>query len=321
MSNTNNYTHKYLNIHTIKHLALQVGIQADQILDIVSEIRKHYKMEEKKITKNGKVKTRQIYHPTSRLKKVIKAIDTKLLKKIALPAYMHGSVKNHTHITNAIPHCRQQYVCTIDIKDFFNNIKCHHVYNLFRRLNCSRDISRVLMELCTADGHVAQGYNTSSSIANLVIVPAVGRIEALCKKIGFKMTIYVDDITISGFKDPSPYINKIENILNECGFMVNHDKFECNSIHKQQKVTGIVVNNKPNLPNEEINDLRAKIHICREYSPNDLLLNHKLDNRNHESIDTVDKLQRHLNGKLNYLKQINPKKALALLTEFKAISW
>ena len=115
---------------------------------------------------------------------------------------------------------------------------------MFRRLKCSPEVSKYLTRLCTADNHVPQGYNTSSAIANLVLVPATERLQGLAKKHGMSLGTFIDDICFSGNNNPAKYMKTIEKIINECGYRLKSEKTTLMKKNQQQKVTGVVVNVK-----------------------------------------------------------------------------
>ncbi|MHB8131927.1 MAG: reverse transcriptase domain-containing protein, partial [Mobilitalea sp.] len=157
-----------LNIKSLKHLALQLHVAEKDIVNVADAIGDHFHCQPKEIKKNdGTIKARKIYHPSPKLKTILKAIDVHLLGKIELPQEMHGGRKSHSNVTNAKEHVGKKYVSNYDIKNFFPTIRPDMVYRLFVGLKCSPDVARCLTRLCTADKHVPQGYNTSPRIANL----------------------------------------------------------------------------------------------------------------------------------------------------------
>ena len=308
-----------LNIQSLKHLSSQIGISEEEIIDIADNIKNHYRIKEViQVKSNGSIKKRDIYLPSLRLGKILKAINKYLLKKIKLPDAVHGSRKNHSIRTNATLHVGKRNVLSLDIKNFFPSIRPYNVFNMFRRLKCSPKISAYLTRLCTADNHVPQGYNTSPAIANLVFVPATERQQGLAKKHGMNFGTYIDDIFFSGNNDPKKYNKTVEKIINECGYRLN-EKTTLMEKSKQQKVTGVVVNVKPNIDKKTFQDLRNIIHICHKYGPSALIS--KITNKQDEVIDTTEKLKNHLLGRLSHVNQLNPHKAEKLRIKFNGISW
>jgi len=313
--------HDVLNIKSLKHLALQLHVAEKDIVNVVDAIRDHFHCEPKEIKKNdGTIKVRKIYHPSPKLKTILKAIDVQLLRKIELPQEMHGGRKSHSNVTNAREHVGKKYVSNFDIKNFFPTISHEKVYRLFIFLECSPDVARYLARLCTADNHVPQGYNTSPRIANLVAIPVVKRISGLGIKQGLKVTTFVDDITLSSNKDTAPYEKTIRKIVSECGFEIKKEKTNHSSVRKQHIVTGVVVNQKTNISKQSYKEVRFHLNICMKYGPSQLLTKGISDSKGERIIDK-DKLKKHLFGKISYLKSINPEHWETLLKMFKEINW
>lgn len=309
-----------LNIQSLKHLALQTGIPKEEIIAVTGSITDHFRVKKISQTKpDGKVKSREIYLPSPRLKAIQQAVHTYLLRKIKLSEVVHGSRKGRSPLTNALVHVGKKNLLGFDIANFFPSIKPRTVLNMFRKLNCSPTVAKYLTCLCTADNHVPQGYTTSPVIANLVFIPVTERIHGLVKKQGINLGTFVDDITLSGNRSLQPFLRTIEKIIDECGFKLHPDKTIPMSRHEKQKVTGIKVNVKPNIEKKDYQELKTMIHICEKYGLTAYI--GKLKNRKGEVIDSPDKLKSYLRGKLNYVKQLNPQKADKLAPKFNNIRW
>lgn len=309
-----------LNIQSLKHLALQIGIPKEEIIDIAENIKKHYRTREKtKIKPDGRIKKRTIYLRLPRLEKILKAINNYLLKKIKLSEVVHGSRKKHCLLTNAKIHVGKRNLLGFDIGNFFPSIRPYNVFNMFRRLKCSPEVSKYLTRLCTADNHVPQGYNTSPAIANLVLMPLTERLQGLAKKHGQSLGTFIDDICFSGNNNPEKYKKTIEKIINDCGYRLNPEKTTPMKKTQQQKVTGVIVNVKPNIDKKSFKDLKKMIHICEKFGPAALI--GKIKNKNGDPIDSSEKLKKHLLGRISHVNQLNAAKAENLREKFNGIIW
>lgn len=313
-------TRDVLNIQSLKHLSLQIGIPEDKIIAIAKNIKRHYRVSEIVHEKpDGRIKKRKIYHPSPQLKEVLKAINTYLLRKIKLPMAVHGSRKYHSPLSNALIHVGKRYVMGFDIENFFPSIRPYSVFNMFIRLKCSPEISKYLTRLCTADNHVPQGYNTSPAIANLVLVPCIERLQSLAKKQKMNLGTFIDDICFSGNSNTGKYKKTIEKIINECGYQLKAEKTSTMTKRQKQTVTGIVVNVKANIDDKSYRDLKNVIHICRKYGPSAII--GKIKNKRNKLIDTPEKLKTHIIGRLSHVRQLNPEKADKLRTKFDEVVW
>lgn len=309
-----------LNIQSLKHLALQTGISKAEIISVVKNIKAHFRVTEIRQTKSdGKIKVREIYLPSPRLKVILKTVNIYLLRKIKLSEVVHGSRKGRSTLTNAMVHVGKKNLLGFDIAIFFPSINPHAVFNMFRRLNCSPTVANHLTRLCTANNHTPQGYPTSPAIANLIFIPITERINGLAIKHGIKLGTFVDDITLSCNRSLLPFCRTIEKIINECGFALHPDKTMLMSRHERQTVTGINVNVKANIKKEKYQELKKIIHICEKFGLDSYI--GKLKNRKGDIISTPDKLRSYLSGKLNFVKQLNPEKAEKLRTKFNKIQW
>jgi retron-type reverse transcriptase len=147
-----------------------------EILDTVLD-KMHYTFYIKK--KYG-TKKRRIDSPNRELKAIQRLIYDHILLKVPLPGCVHGFRKNHNIRSNAITHCGNRYVYTLDIKDFFPGITRGQVRDMFTSLGIPGTHAEVLSELCTYGGVLPQGAITSPAISNIVFSPIDIDILKLC---------------------------------------------------------------------------------------------------------------------------------------------
>ena len=295
-----------LNINTVKHLCLQLGI-SEAVLRYLSDhmadnVRRVYRT-----TTPGK--TREIFKPGPGLLKVQRAINTNLLQRIKLPDPAHGSRKGRSHLTSAALHVGKEVVASLDIRNFFPSIHYKRVYNLFWDLGCAPDIARILTGLTTFNNSLPQGFATSPSIANLILSTLDSRLERLCAAHRLTYTRYVDDIIVSGNYRVEDLLRLFCQIVAETGFSVQLDKIRVMRKDTRQEVTGVLVNKKLNIPREEVRELRAILHNCRVYGPST------------QTDASVEWFEQHLRGRINYIVQLNPAIGNQLLGEYNRIDW
>lgn len=245
---------------------------------------------------------REISAPLATLAAAQRWIFGSVLSKLPPDAPAHGFVRGRSTVTNAAPHVKRKVVVNLDLKDFFPTIEFPRVRGLFERLGYSPAVSTIFALLATEsprqtvayDGkpyHVAlgpralpQGACTSPSISNLI----VRTLDRRLAKPGWTYTRYADDLTFSG-DDPSlvgKLLARVRHVVLEEGFEVNPKKVRVQRPNAAQIVTGIVVNEKPNVPRKERRRLRAALHQKR-----------------------VDASVR---GMLSYVKMVNPALAAKL---------
>jgi len=295
-----------LNINTVKHLCLQLGISEAELGYLYDHmpdnVRRVYRT-----TAPGK--TREIFKPSAKLLKVQKAMNTNLLQRIKLPDPVHGSRKGRSHLTGAALHVGKEVIASLDIKNFFPSIHYKRVYNLFRELGCAPDIARILTRLTTFENRLPQGFATSSSIANLILSTLDSRLESLCAAHRLTYTRYVDDIVVSGNYRVEDLGRLFVKIVKESGFSVQPDKIRIMRKGTRQEVTRVLVNRKLNVPREEIRELRAILHNCQVYGPSS------------QTEMSLEWFQQHLRGRINYIIQVNPSIGNQLLEQYNRINW
>ncbi len=173
----------------------------------------------------------------------------------------------------------------VDLEGFFPSISFARVRHLFRRLGYSGSIATLLALLCTEcprrkvvyDGTtyfvatgkrgLPQGACTSPAISNQIACKLDRRLTGLAMKLGVLYTRYADDFIFSAaktFNDKIGYLlARIRHIAQEEGFSLNPKKTRVKRANARQSVTGLVVNDKPNVPRDVLRRLRAILHRAK----------------------------------------------------------
>lgn len=297
-----------MKLQSLQDLEQILGIPVGQLQFLAGSIDKNVKFGPKLI----KGKIREICDPSYQLKKVQRLINKQILQKIPLSKNLHGSVKGKSPKTNAEQHKGKSFVYGMDIKDFYPSVHFTKVQRLFLHLGCSDDISALLTRLTTYNGSLAQGFPTSSTIANLILNEAYPRIEGLCAQHGITFTFYQDDLTISGGYRIPKLFGIFSKILKQEGFDVhpfsNQKKNKPMPRNKRQEVTGYVVNHKVNVSKDYYRKLRMTIHLCKtkgiEVVAGDI---------------PVEEFKQSIIGRINHVVEVNPERGKKLLTEFNEI--
>ena len=261
-----------------------VALMVEHISDYYGEFKRYKydkqgnkrKNKPEYVTVNGgEYWSRTINPPKDELKTIQKRINAYLVDNINLPRYAFGGIKGKDNILNARMHKGQKYIFQTDLKDFFPNITHKMVYAMFVRQGFSPDVASLLTKLTTYKGHLPQGAPTSTTIANLVFVPAGLDILAIAERKGLRFTTFVDDVTISDQRDFKSVVPEIIDIIESHGFKINKRKTTYKS--DITVVTGVEMRNNSLGPTGE---LKKRI----------------------EAED--DKTTPHVKGMLNYAKRI-----------------
>ena len=209
----------------------------------------------------GKNKKRWISAPQKELKNIHNNLLHKIFYKTSVHNCAHGFVPQRSIVTNARAHLQQKWVANFDIHSFFPSTKKHTVLKtIIRHFPFSEPMSTLLTELVTRKGELPQGAPTSPHLANLVMWDADTLLEEFAQQHELTYTRYADDLTFSGSIIPKSIHSAIRTILAPFGYMLAYNKSKILGQHKRQMVTGLVVNEKLNLPRPMRKRLRAIIH-------------------------------------------------------------
>ncbi len=224
--------------------------------------------------------TRKIAAPRTPLRKVQRKILDEILAKIPLHDACHGFVPHRSTVTNATPHARAAIVLKMDLKDFFPTVHYRRVKGLFQYLGYNEEVASTLAGLTTYrpkldNGHVVwpgvlpQGAPTSPALANLVSRRLDARLGKLAEKYGATYTRYADDLTFSFREHPEIKLGRflwwVDGICQQEGFTERADKRRVLRSKHQQRVTGLVVNQKVNIPRDDRRKFRAILHNCAKH--------------------------------------------------------
>lgn len=204
---------------------------------------------------------RHISAPTKELKRIQKWISHNLLRPIPVHEACTGYRVGLNIVDNARPHVGKDFVLNADIEDFFPSINVNRVNALFESLGHTEKFAGYLSRLCTHDNLLPQGAPTSPDLANLVCKDLDHKLTEFCAARNWTYTRYCDDITISGNGAITrSEIDAICKLITDDGFKVNDKKLRVARKTAQQRVTGLVVNDRVNIPRRDRRRLRAMIH-------------------------------------------------------------
>lgn len=222
--------------------------------------------------------------------KKVKDLQQKLLsyiKKHATPTKqcVHGFVDGRSIVSNARQHLKRtpHHVLNLDLENFFPSISFYRVRGVFQNapFNCSHEVATVIAQLATFQGTLPQGAPTSPFVSNLVCRSLDGELTALAKRNRSTYTRYADDLTFSfSVRNPSnlpanicsfdsgeltlgrELISIIEGKNN---FAINRNKTRISSRNNRMEVTGIAINDFPNVRRNFVDRIRGGLHAWRRY--------------------------------------------------------
>lgn len=101
--------------------------------------------------------TRQISHPSKKLKGLQAWILRDILCRLKVSRSCKGFEPHTSTVDNVMPHLGANIVLTLDLKDFFPSVKREYVYNIFHSIGYNTLVSTILTNLCTYNGILPQG--------------------------------------------------------------------------------------------------------------------------------------------------------------------
>lgn len=229
-------------------------------------------------------------------------------------------------------HSQKDFVLSVDIKEFFPSITQTMLEEMYTSLGFGPSPARVLSELGTYKAYVPQGALTSPKISNIIASVTFGtEIHEMCKDRKLTLSIYADDITMSGSLSDIPIpdgipeeekpgyyrayfketIDIVRQILEKHGFRLNKEKTKIMRRHHRQWVCGAVVNDCVNMIRSERMRLRAIVHNCER---NGVEVEAKK-----AGLDTLAFIRKYA-GRLNWYHQLNPERAAPLCSTFKKVT-
>lgn len=224
--------------------------------------------------KNGGMRT--IKAPSGELKSIQKKLASELERyqqdiwasKGIKPNMSHGFQKKKSIVTNARIHRNKKYVLNIDLQDFFDSFHFGRVRGFFQKnkdFALPIEVATVLAQLTCFEGRLPQGAPTSPIITNLLCQILDNRLLGIAKKYKLDYTRYADDLTFSTndktfVERRNEFLCTIQKEIEHAGFRVNENKTRLAYKDSQQKVTGLVVNEKVNVAQEYYRRTKSMAH-------------------------------------------------------------
>lgn len=279
---------------------------------------------------------RVINAPVGGLKSILRVLNFILQCMYEPHNAATGFVLDKSIVDNAKIHVGSHYVFNLDLKDFFhsfdrNRVKMGFISEPFL-LNVAREpLAFLLASLCTHPFEVngetktvlPQGSPTSPTITNILCKKLDRRLTGLAKRFGAKYSRYADDITFSSFQNiyNNPDFKKeLERIISEDNLLtingkqvefgpklnLNPDKTRLQKSVHRQEVTGLIVNEKANVRQRYVKQIRMWLHYWEKYGyakaeqifTRDYIADKGHIKKGKPNLDNV------LDGKLEFLKMV-----------------
>lgn len=166
-------------------------------------------------------KPRRVEAPKGELE-VIQRRLADLLSRIETPEYLQSAKRNCSYRTNAERHEFGHGVCRIDIRKFYPSVKASMVGAFFTEtLKCGRDIAYWLTELTCLEGRLPTGSALSPYISYWACKPMFDELHEVAVARDLRMTVYVDDVVVSGPRGVGGFVAAGKAIVARHGFFAH----------------------------------------------------------------------------------------------------
>lgn len=284
-------------------LERDLGVRAHTLYALSNSLSRHYRRVSLKKPDGG---VRELWVPDEALKQVQRRITATLLVHMPISPHAMAYRCGAKTVYNAAPHAGKPVVLKLDIRHFFDSVRYSDVKELAFPAEIYAEPLRILLAmLCYYREGLPQGAPSSPAISNLVLRPFDDAAGEFCRTRGIAYTRYCDDMTFSGSFDAREVLAFVEPELRKRGFFLNPAKTHCIRAGQRQTVTGLVVNERPNVPADYRRKLRQELYYCQKFGVRAHLKHCGLD-------DDADAYLRRLLGRVNYVLQILPNDAQML---------
>jgi RNA-directed DNA polymerase len=272
--------------------------------------------------------------PKPRLARIQRRILDGILQSIPVHESAHGFVVGRNTLSHVEPHTGKATVLRLDLADFFPSISRARVDATFRHAGYPVAVARLLACLCTTSTpsrilaacpsgasnrirevyripHLPQGSPASPTLANLAAFRLDCRLRGYAAAAGANYTRYADDLLFSGgpelHRAADALLTRIGAIVIEEGFAVNWRKVRVQTKSVSQRAVGLVLNEKPSVPREQYDQLKAILHNVGRHGS-------AAQNR-----DGHADFEAHLRGRIAHIAHIQPARGARLKVLFEAI--
>ena len=264
-------------MNSVAELAELLDVTPKQLRRYTYGVGRSYRRTKIKKRQGG---TRTLSQPADGLK-ILQSKMAMLLSAAYRPRpCVHGFVPERSIATNAAAHAGRRWVFNVDLEDFFPSINFGRVRGRLtsRPFSIPDSVATVIAQLCCYEDELPQGAPSSPVLSNIVISGMDADLERLSRKHRCTFTRYADDLTFSTDESHFPDAlgrqvtphgtealvgPRLETLIKGSGFEINPDKVRLHRFDTRQMVTGLVVNEFPNVRRKRVRKVRAMLRAWR----------------------------------------------------------
>lgn len=252
------------------------GLRMKNLAYLLEEITKGYKnltadisTSYKQVKKRKNNKVRIMYIPDEKIKTVQKHINKILQMRLPKPVYLHTGYKKCKILNVVKEHKMASLIIVLDIKNFYGSVPTERVFNFLTQIcQLNIDVAKSIFKFITYRNTIPIGISTSSLVSFWACKDVFDEIYNYCVNSGYNMTLYADDIIISGdIKNPNKLISLVQKTISKAGLSLNHRKIRIYG--KNKRIMNVHVNAKGKLSinynlRRSISELKAKQKLSEQ---------------------------------------------------------
>ena len=174
-------------------------------------------------------KLRNLAIPIGRLRAVHEILK-RHFNRIQQPEYLFSPKKGRSQRDNAAFHAGQKHFLKLDIRQFYPMTTSEDVFRwAHHTMGLRADVAGIFLHLVTVDRRIPFGSPVSPVLTSLVHRPMFDAVHAACLAEGLRMSVWVDDLTISGSHITGQLLDKVRTIIRNGGFQTHKVEFRTNA--------------------------------------------------------------------------------------------
>lgn len=186
---------------------------------------------------NGKL--RNLAVPNRRLRTVHERLKFHL-NKIKQPPYLCSPRKGVGQRDNAERHLEANQLLKLDIRQFYPRTMQEDIWRwAYHTLGLRDDVAGLFAKLVAIDGRMPFGSPVSPVLTTLVHRPMFDDVYGICERRKLTMSLWVDDVTISGAEVPGSAVEEIRGAIRAGGFQTH--KIEYLETARPVVITGVPI--------------------------------------------------------------------------------
>jgi hypothetical protein len=204
---------------------------------------------------------RMVDNPRRELKVVQRRIAT-LLSRILPPTFLFCPVKRRSYVGNAQQHRDGRVVHSLDVKKYFPSTPSKRVHWFFHKvMRCSTDVAAVLTKIACCEGHLPTGSPLSPILAYYAHMDIWEEAARIAHANGCVVTVYIDDVTLSGDKVPMHVVWEIKQVIFGGGLRYHKEK---RAVDRSAEVTGVILEKGEMLPPNRVRRKRRTLERAKD---------------------------------------------------------